>query len=212
MAPVIEPFGDRAVIVTCSGMAERIRAAAVLCEQLPQLVVRSGMRTVLVEHDEPDPHLVERVGEAFAVSTSVVGNEPQRESSSVMIPVRYDGQDLPDVSGMLGLTVPELIAAHVGQVWRVAMMGFAPGFGYLVPDGPMMAAWPEVPRRASPRAAVPAGSVAVSAGMSAVYPAVMPGGWHLIGTTDVPMFDARNAERPAVLDEGVVVRFTDAWS
>jgi len=211
VTPGVEPFGDRAVLVTCAGMTERIRVAAELRERLPGLLVRSGMRTVLVEQPEPDPALPERVTSALAAAKAATRVELGR-TSSIVIPVAYEGQDLVEVSALLGLTVVDLVAAHVAQTWRVAMMGFAPGFGYLVPDGPQQAEWSAVPRRATPRAAVPAGSVAVSAGMSAVYPAAMPGGWHLIGRTDVRLFDPGNPGRPTLLDEGVVVRFVDGSS
>ena len=107
----------------------------------------------------------------------------------VVIHAAYDGDDLAHVADMLGCSVEGLANAHQAQRWRVAMMGFAPGFGYLVPEGPMTLPWSELQRRATPRSRVPAGSIAVAGGMSAVYPAPLPGGWHLIGTTVQRMFD-----------------------
>jgi len=86
------------------------------------------------------------------------------------------------------------------------MMGFAPGFGYLIPDGRSLVDWSKLARRSDPRAEVPAGSVAIAAGMSAVYPANMPGGWHLIGQTAALVFDVDRSP-PALLAPGDVVTF-----
>ncbi len=92
------------------------------------------------------------------------------------------------------------------------MMGFAAGFGYLVPTGPSLLDWSAVARRDRPRDRVPAGSVALAAGMSAVYPEAMPGGWHLIGQTSVRMFDATDAGSPSLLHPGDLVRFIGSGS
>jgi len=209
--PAVEVLGDRAVIVTCAGTVDRMHVAAGLRASLPGMLVRSGMSTVLVEQPEPDANLLLMVSEAVATladaSIDVVDHRPD-----IVIPVRYDGQDLADVARLLGLSVDDVVAAHLAQTWRVAMMGFAPGFGYLMPDDAPQARWTEVSRRTTPRVMVPAGSVAVAAGMSAVYPAAMPGGWHLIGTTQEHLFDPEDPVHPALLDEGAVVRFIQGSS
>ncbi len=89
---------------------------------------------------------------------------------------------------------------------RVYLIGFLPGFPYLgdLPD------WLRLPRRATPRTAVPANSVAIAGPQAAVYPWQSPGGWHLVGRTTVRMFDAGNVERPALLVPGDTVRFIHA--
>ncbi|MFM7064108.1 MAG: 5-oxoprolinase subunit B family protein, partial [Actinomycetes bacterium] len=133
------------------------------------------------------------------------GDVPDGEE--VQVPVRYDGPDVDDVARLLGCSRQALTDAHHAQEWTVAMVGFAPGFGYLVPDGPSLLDWSSLPRRSSPRKQVPVGSVAIAAGMSGIYPTVMPGGWHLIGRTDVPMFDPADESRPALLRPGDRVRF-----
>jgi KipI family sensor histidine kinase inhibitor len=125
------------------------------------------------------------------------------------VAVHYDGPDLDLAAALLGLSGSVLVERHTEQVWRVAMMGFAPGFGYLVPEGTWRADWAALARRDDPRPAVPGGSVAIAAGMSAVYPARMPGGWHLIGRTDATVFDVDRAE-PALLAPDDIVRFRDA--
>ncbi|GIT79853.1 hypothetical protein LLS1_15220 [Leifsonia sp. LS1] len=123
----------------------------------------------------------------------------------VEIPVRYDGPDLAEVAALLSVTPAEVIHLHVSSVWRVAFGGFAPGFGYLVTDHDRL----RVPRRSTPRTAVPAGSVGLADDFSGVYPRSSPGGWQLIGTTDAVLWDAE-ADPPALLRPGTTVRFREA--
>jgi KipI family sensor histidine kinase inhibitor len=123
----------------------------------------------------------------------------------VTIEVRYDGPDLADVAGLLGLSTAEVIAQHTGTVWTVAFSGFAPGFAYLrPPDGRLT-----VPRRDTARPRVPAGSVALAAGYTGIYPRPSPGGWRLIGTTSVSLWTP-DAAPPALLTPGTQVRFSSA--
>lgn len=104
------------------------------------------------------------------------------------IRVFYDGPDLDDVARATGLTVDEVVAAHGAREYTVALMGFAPGFAYLDGLDPRL----ELPRRATPRPRVPAGSLAIAGSQTAVYPFAGPGGWHLLGhVVDTRMFDAR---------------------
>ncbi|HEY5665042.1 MAG TPA: allophanate hydrolase subunit 1 [Ilumatobacter sp.] len=119
-----------------------------------------------------------------------------------VIPVTYDGADLDDVAARTGLTTNEVIERHVGASYHVAFCGFAPGFGYL--RG--LPAELHLPRRMTPRTRVPAGSVAIAAEYSAVYPRQSPGGWHLIGRTELVVFDV-DREPPALLVPGAAVRF-----
>lgn len=126
----------------------------------------------------------------------------REEVHEVTIPVRYDGADLDEVGCLLDLSPSEVIAAHTGRTWRCRFIGFAAGFGYLEPDGP----WAAVPRRTQSRTSVPAGAVAIADTYSAVYPRNSPGGWQLIGTTDIPMWDLARPQ-PALLRPGTRVRF-----
>ena len=120
----------------------------------------------------------------------------------VVIPVRYDGEDLDDVAHLTGLTSDEVVAAHTGRSWRVGFGGFAPGFCYLVDGDPRLG----VPRRTTPRTRVPAGAVGLAGEFSGVYPRSSPGGWQLIGRTTVALFDV-TATPPALLRPGMRVRF-----
>ena len=124
------------------------------------------------------------------------------QSHTVTIPVRYDGDDLEAVGRATGRTIDEVIALHSGARYEVAFCGFAPGFGYL--RG--LPAELHLPRRDTPRTRVPAGSVAIASEYSAVYPRASPGGWHLLGSTDLVLFDPLR-EPPALLSPGVVIEF-----
>lgn len=130
---------------------------------------------------------------------------PPREGPLVEIAVRYAGPDLEVVAQAWDMTVRQVVAAHTGTEFRVAFCGFAPGFAYLT-------GLPErwgVPRRAAPRTAVPAGSVALAGPYTGVYPRSSPGGWQLIGTTDAVLWDTAR-EPAALLTPGTRVRFTEA--
>jgi KipI family sensor histidine kinase inhibitor len=121
------------------------------------------------------------------------------------IQVRYGGADGPDldaVADRLGLVPAQVVELHASVDYRVFMLGFAPGFGYLgrLPVELM------VPRRDQPRPRVPAGSVAIAGWQTAIYPSSTPGGWHLIGRTDAVIWDARRSP-PALFGAGDHVRF-----
>ncbi|HEY5928333.1 MAG TPA: carboxyltransferase domain-containing protein [Kofleriaceae bacterium] len=123
--------------------------------------------------------------------------EPVRD---VAIRVVYDGPDLDDVARATQLSAAEVQRAHAAATYVVDTIGFAPGFAYLTG----LPAQLHVPRRATPRARVPGGSLAIADAYTAIYPFDSPGGWHLIGRiTDAPMFD----ERGARLQLGDRVRF-----
>ncbi len=131
----------------------------------------------------------------------------------VEIPVCYGGHHGPDleaVAQFAGCTPDDVVRQHLQTVYRVYMLGFLPGFAYLGTVDSRIA----MPRRAAPRAVVPAGSVGIAGAQTGVYPSESPGGWQLIGRTPVPMFDPSRAQ-PATLRPGVSVRFVamphDEW-
>lgn len=129
-------------------------------------------------------------------------DRPRSRAAHHVIDVVYDGADLEDVAAALGLGPGELVRRHSAATYTVAFCGFSPGFAYLRGLDRRL----ELPRRATPRTTVPAGSVAIAAGYSCVYPAPSPGGWHLIGRTDVAVFDVTRPE-PALLTPGTTVTF-----
>lgn len=124
------------------------------------------------------------------------------KGSLVTIPVRYDGPDLEAVADATGKNVEEVIALHSAGSYHVYMMGFAPGFAYLGDLDPAL----HLPRQATPRTRVPPGSVGIAGAQTAVYPVETPGGWHLIGRTDLLLFDAQR-DPPALLHSGDKVKF-----
>jgi KipI family sensor histidine kinase inhibitor len=163
-------------------------------------------RTVLVRFDPSRLPPVSARAWIERVSTDASAPEVAG-TDEVGIDVVYDGDDLAECAALLGLSAEALVEAHTTARWRVAFTGFAPGFGYLV-----SADWPfDVPRLASPRSRVPAGSVGLAAGFSGVYPRETPGGWRLIGRTDAMLFDparaGMDAASPALLAPGTRVRF-----
>ena len=214
----IRPAGDRAVLITLDdprpvqrlASALRVHAIAGVEDVLP------AAETVLVTmHSVSYGVQVRR--ELVALLDRLDHEPPQADSPDVSrgtvedpepvveIPVRYDGADLPEVARLLDLSIPEVIAAHTGTVWRCAFVGFAPGFGYLTsPDGRLT-----VPRRTHARTAIPAGAVALAGGYSAVYPRGTPGGWQLIGSTDLRMW-AVDRDPPALVRAGSAIRFVDS--
>ncbi len=127
---------------------------------------------------------------------------PGLAAEPIEIAVRYDGPDLVAVAELTGASVDAVIAAHTGQLWTAAFIGFAPGFAYLSGENESLA----VPRRTTPRPAVPAGSVGLAAGYCGIYPRESPGGWQLIGTTSATLWDA-SLLAPALLVPGARVRF-----
>lgn len=122
----------------------------------------------------------------------------------VTITARFDGDDLSAVADACDLSVEAVVARFLRGRYRVAFCGFSPGFAYLAGLDPAL----HVPRRDSPRTRVPAGSVAVAAHYAAVYPSPSPGGWHLLGRTDEPVWDA-DGDPPARLTPGTEVRFVE---
>jgi KipI family sensor histidine kinase inhibitor len=143
--------------------------------------------------------------QALATLPAAAAGEVAASDQLIEIPVRYDGPDITEVAELTGLSIPEVIAAHTGTDWRVAFGGFAPGFAYLSWGDQRLA----VPRRKEPRTSVPSGSVALAGEFSAIYPRASPGGWQLIGRTDVVVFDI-DRDPPALLQPDAVVRFVQA--
>ncbi|MBT2367685.1 5-oxoprolinase subunit PxpB [Streptomyces sp. ISL-10] len=196
------PVGDRALLVELPGGREaealhaellRRRAAGLLP---PVREIVPAARTVLLDGvDHPRALARELAG-------WVIPDLDPRTERSVEIPVRYDGPDLPDVAALWGVSVEAAVRIHASARFRVAFCGFAPGFGYLTGLPQRYA----VPRRATPRTTVPAGSLALAGVYSGVYPRSSPGGWQLIGSTDAALWDPAR-EPAALLSPGTRVRF-----
>lgn len=127
----------------------------------------------------------------------------------LVIPVTYggmEGEDLPFVAKVTGLSEKDVIALHTSSSYRVAMVGFSPGFGYLTGVPELLA----IPRRDTPRINVEQKSVGLAGGFTAVTPSKGPSGWHMLGKAHCPpLFDA-TADIPCLLKAGDIVRFVSA--
>lgn len=160
--------------------------------------------TILIEFDVAltDGDAIE--AEVRAVVTAGIA-KADREARVAIVPVLYGGERGPDLEHMaelVGLSAEEVAERHAAADYRVACMGFSPGWAYLMGLPPELT----VPRRSEPRTRIPAGSVAVGGAQTGVYPLESPGGWHLIGRTPLKMFDPTRA-RPFLLEPGDHVRF-----
>jgi KipI family sensor histidine kinase inhibitor len=168
-------------------LAQRIRE---LVEALPRAV---------------EAHSTEVDGNADAAAATTRRSTADCQKDRIEIPVCYGdayGPDLDAVAAHAGLDARDVIARHVQADYRVAMLGFMPGFPYLLG----LDATLHAPRRASPRTRVPAGSVAIGGAQTGIYPRELPGGWQLIGRTPLTLFDPLR-EQPALLRPGQRVRF-----
>ncbi|MGK9146161.1 allophanate hydrolase subunit 1 [Plantibacter flavus] len=201
-------MGEHAVLLELASLDEVLRVHRALDESRPRgLVDLVPAAATVLAVSGPDGPALAAIGSwllttAEQVLAAHAEAPPVASDDDVVIPVRYDGQDLDDTAELLGLGVDALVALHTSSVWTVGFSGFAPGFGYLVTDHERLV----VPRLRVPRTVVPAGSVALAGAFSGVYPRASPGGWRLIGTTDAVLWDAA-AERPALLAPGLRVRF-----
>ncbi|MDO5662726.1 MAG: allophanate hydrolase subunit 1, partial [Brachybacterium sp.] len=192
--------GAHGLLVQCSHLDDVLALHADLAaDPLPgQLEALAAARTVLLR-------FVSASDARRAVpALESCGTEPAAptEAKQVDIDVVYDGEDLGEVARHTGLTVDAVIAAHTASAWAGAFGGFAPGFAYLTGGDPRL----EVPRRTTPRTAVPAGAVGLAGEFSAVYPRRSPGGWQLIGRTAAAMWDL-DRDPPALVRPGDRVRF-----
>lgn len=149
--------------------------------------------------------LLDGVGDLDAVAREVARwtSEPVPAGGpAVEVPTVYDGPDLVGVARLWGMTTAEVVATHTALEHEVAFCGFSPGFAYCAGLPDRLA----VPRRADPRPRVPAGSVAVADRWTGVYPTASPGGWQLLGRTELVLWDVAR-EQPATLAPGTRVRF-----
>ncbi|GAA2364041.1 allophanate hydrolase subunit 1 [Saccharopolyspora halophila] len=194
------PCADSGLLVELDDLAAVLALHAALSEAPPEGVVDlvPAARTLLLQLD---PRADARAVEAAVRETRPATNV-HSDDELLRVPVVYDGADLPEVSRLTGLTEREVIDRHTSAVWTVAFGGFAPGFGYLT-GGDL-----EVPRRSESRTKVPAGAVGLAGEFSGIYPRESPGGWQLIGRTDLEIWRV-DRDPPALLRPGVRVRFVE---
>ena len=198
----LRPAGARGVLVEVAGNATARKLAAAAPRAL------GGLEDVICGHDSvllvwepgrvPPRDLEVRVAELLG---GLGESDAPRE---IAIPVRYDGPDLARVAELCAISPEEVVRRHTAADYRVAFIGFTAGFAYLLGGDPLL----HSPRLDEPRVRVPAGALALAAEYSAIYPRETPGGWNLLGSTDVDLFDPERAP-PALLPVGTRVRFVE---
>lgn len=198
------PCGDTGLLVEVADL----RSVVGLYRRLVELDLAGvvglvpASRTLLVQFDPGHTTGSEVAGVVRGLDPHAHGPSSTRQ---VEVPVVYDGADLAQVADLTGLGIRGVIAAHTEQVWTVGFVGFAPGFGYLVGQDRRL----HVPRHPHPRASVPVGAVGLADEFSGIYPRRSPGGWRLIGRTEVTVWDVAR-HPPALLEPGAQVRFVEA--
>jgi KipI family sensor histidine kinase inhibitor len=206
VADTVLDYGDQALLLQFDSTTDVLAWAAALREAaLPGVLdIVPASRTVLLKLDGPrHQRAVRRRLRTLRVDADMVATAPPDEPT--VIDVVYDGADLAEVADRTGLTTAQVINAHTATPWQVGFGGFAPGFAYLVGGDPRLA----VPRRPEPRSSVPAGAVGLAGEFTGIYPRRSPGGWQLIGHTDVVLWDI-DRPNPALLTPGMWVQFRAA--
>ena len=203
--------GDTAVVVEFGDSIDRALSDRVLRlgarvreRRLPGVIETvPTFRSLMVHYDPLTTDYVNVVGQLEELLDDETGQAVQ--AKLWRIPACYEEEhapDLLDVAQQTGLHPREVVRLHSETHFHVYMIGFVPGYPYM---GDLPAAL-ALPRRADPRIRVPPGSIAIASTMTAIYPLESPGGWHLIGTTPVRLFDARKAH-PSLLSPGDKVTF-----
>lgn len=209
--PDLTSLGDSAILVTLGDAIERelnrrvhACAGAIRSARLAGVIdVVPAYASLAVHYDASTVSADEMTSRLREIVRSPSPDQAEpSDGPLVTIPVQYNGADLFTVASATGLAVEEVVARHSAIEYCVYMMGFAPGFAYLGDLDPAL----RLPRLEVPRPRVPRGSVAIAGAQTAVYPHETPGGWHLLGTTALALFDARR-DPPALLRAGDRVRF-----
>jgi KipI family sensor histidine kinase inhibitor len=197
------PFGDRAFLVEAEDIDTVLGLYTTLSETRPDGIIElvPAALTLLVRFD---PRQVDAAMLAERLARTRPSPVDARGGELVTIPVTYDGEDLADAGERTGLGVEGVIAAHTAAEYTVAFGGFMPGFGYLTGLDPRL----HLPRLDTSRTRVPTGAVAIAGEYAGIYPRSSPGGWRLLGHTEVVLWDPERPE-PALLRPGVRVRFEE---
>lgn len=210
----IERHGDVALELRCAdaispAASARVHAAmaALQAAALPAVeeVVPGYVGLTVLLRELPRGERERAEAEVRRVVVAAGEGGPESRARIVRVPVAYGGAAGPDlgfVAERTGLSAETVIARHAAAEYRVAFIGFLPGFPYLMGLDPAL----HVPRRATPRTRVPAGSAAIGGAQTGIYPVASPGGWHVIGRTAIRLFDPAAAQ-PSLLRAGDRVRF-----
>ena len=202
----VHPLGDTALVAELGSRLDTalntraIALAAALQKRRDVRRAMAGHGTITVQFD-PDQVSLDAL--TAAIRRLATRRPPVEEPGRLhRIPVVYDGPDLEEVARERGLTPSQVVAIHLRPIYRVFLVGFVPGWAYMGPLADELV----LPRRATPRTQVPAGSVAIAGQETGIYPLVSPGGWHLIGRTSVRLF-LPDSDPPSLFRTGDRVKF-----
>lgn len=209
----IERRSDRAVMVHVGeGISTELVAKVAALAEVFQREMGASLKEVVPSYTGITLYCKNFVGSDTMQRISIICNAysdttgPTAGGKVHRIPVDYSGVDLDSISAFSGKSPKEIIQLHSSPVYTVGMMGFTPGFPYLIGLVKEL----HMPRRTRPRTAVPAGAVAIGGQQTGIYPHASPGGWHILGYTQFPLFD-RHQDPPSVLSPGDKIIF-EPWN
>jgi len=211
--PRIRPVGETAFTIEFGDRVDadlnrRVHALDALLEDAPLAGIVERVptyRSLLIVFDPLTTNVAALQTELLRLATGDLAQSPIAPGRLIKIPVRYggsDGPDLDDVAAHCGLTPADVIAQHAAATYQVAMLGFAPGFTYLLGLPPALA----TPRLATPRLRVPPGSIGIAGSQTGIYALSTPGGWRIIGHTPLLLFDP-DRDKPFLVEAGDRVQF-----
>jgi len=202
----VHPLGDTALVAELGSRLDtalNTRAIALAAALQKRRDVRRAMAGHGMVTVQFDPEQVSLDALTAAIRRLATRRPPVEEPGRLhRIPVVYDGPDLEDVARERGLSPSQVVEIHLRPIYRVFLVGFVPGWAYMGPLADELV----LPRRATPRTQVPAGSVAIAGQETGIYPLVSPGGWHLIGRTSVRLF-LPDSDPPSLFRTGDRVKF-----
>jgi inhibitor of KinA len=208
--PAASALGDSAITISFGAepgraTTNRVRAIgeAIRAARIPHTdEVISAYAAITVFYDSLHASYGKLSEELLSICSKASLSPNPMDARQHRIPVVYKGQDLDAVAAATRLSREQVIELHSSVWYTVDLLGFVPGFAFLSEIAKRL----ELPRRPQPRPKVPAGSVAIARNQTGIYPFDTPGGWHILGHTDVILFDPNRPE-PALLHAGDRVKF-----
>jgi len=209
-APRVLPLGESAITIQLgtTRSADLLRQVHAAAEQIRDERVESvedvipAYLALTVFYDPAKRSYADISQQLLGILAKKRQSGASGKSRHHVIPVTYNGIDLESVASAARLSVDKVVQLHSAKTYTVDLLGFVPGWAYMSELDARL----QIPRRQQPRPRVAAGSVAIAATQTGVYPLDTPGGWHILGHTDVVMFDAKR-DQPALLRPGDTVKF-----
>lgn len=212
---MFKPLGDSSILIQLGDaidpiLNQRVHALSALLQTIPAIIETIPAYCTVLVHYDPLTTTYNQIKNSIEEKISQLDESTHRPSRRLEIPVLYGGASGPDLepaAATLALSPSELIRLHSEREYTVYMMGFTPGFPYMGILNEKL----NMPRLATPRTRVPAGSVAIAGAQTGIYPVASPGGWHIIGYTPLKLFDPLS-ENPFLFAPGDVVKFVPTES